>query len=250
MWTAPSNPSDINLRPDGDISRAHVHSITISLSHTFCCNDRSVTVAQRREHPLVFLVLHFLELCLGSTGFRAVGQRPSGPQGGTPAAGLAELGVWWLLTHSALRAACSVEPLATLQPRKISKRELALYTVAVGRKCKRGHLCKSNPPSSILNTLLPPSCQTFFPLLSPPGLQGEKCLGQVCAWPPFYQIWRFSMLGLFWTAKPLVLPVQGLGYETVPWTEKCKLQKKWQHTSYWNLSGGSMSPIAVALLPG
>lgn len=40
------------------------------------------------------MVLRFSELCLGSAGLTAVGQRLSGLQDSTPIAGLAELGVW------------------------------------------------------------------------------------------------------------------------------------------------------------
>lgn len=194
-----------------------------------------------------FLLLCFSELCLGSAGFRAMGQRLSGPQVSTPIARLAELDVWWLLPCSGLSAACSVEPLATVQPRQLCKRELALHAVTIGRKCKCGHLCKSNPPSSLLNTLLAASWQSPLPFALFPRASQQKnvCGEEGCVWPSLYGIWRFSMLGPFWTGLH-----RGLDHETLPCTERCKLEQKWQHTTCWNLSKGSVSPIAIALPAG
>lgn len=141
----------------------------------FPCLTHFVTMTgvwlwSRGENILFFLMLHFSELCLGSAGFRAVGQRLSGPQDSTPIAGLGE---WWLLTHSGLSAACSVEPLARVQPRKISKRELALHAVTIGGKCKCGHLCKLNPPEHIASCFL----QSFLPFALFPRAPRRKMPG-------------------------------------------------------------------------
>lgn len=174
MWIATSNPNDINLGTmvafQSKCTFYHYFLVShISLKQWECDCDLEKRMSS------FFLVLRSSELCLGSAGFRAVGQRLSGPQVRTPTARLAELDVWWLLPRSGLSAACSVEPLATVKPRQLCRRELSLHAVAIGRKCKCGHLCKSKPPSSLLNTLLPG--KALFPLLSSPGLPSRKISG-------------------------------------------------------------------------
>lgn len=198
-----------------------------------------------------FLVLHFSELCLGSAGFREVGQSLSGPQDSTPVAGLAGLHVWWLLTLSGLSAASSVEPLAIEQPRKLCKRELTLHAVTIGRKCKCRHLCKCNPPFSLLNTFLPASWQSPLPFALFPRASNRKIWAKSLYGHHFIKSEHLECLALSGQQNPWsCFCLQALGYETLPHTERCKLEQKWEHTTHWNLSEGSVSPIAVALPPG